>query len=63
MSSKRKIRRHECTRKKRYEREDHAKFEARKARIRSAFDIIVAYKCPHCSGWHIGHKGPGKTRQ
>ena len=22
---------------------------------RSANDALIAYRCPHCKGWHVGH--------
>jgi predicted RNA-binding Zn-ribbon protein involved in translation (DUF1610 family) len=59
MASKRRIRRKECEQKKRYEHEAHARIVACQARYRT-HDAIAAYKCPHCSGWHIGHRSARK---
>jgi hypothetical protein len=59
MASKRRQRRHDCERKKRYDHESHAKLVAANARYRT-HDVIAAYKCPYCSGWHIGHRSAKK---
>lgn len=55
MSSKRRVRRRTCKRKKKYEAvEAQAAAKAQRGH--------TAYKCRFCSGWHTGHT-PRRVRQ
>lgn len=55
MSSKRRLKRRECTRKKQYETGDRAHSVAAGMR-RRLNEEVSAYKCPHGNHWHIGHR-------
>lgn len=59
MASKRRIRNHDCTRKTRYGTIAEAASAAWRARVKTG-DCIREYRCPHCGGWHIGHRNAGK---
>lgn len=54
MGSKRRLRRKECEGKIRYEKVEHAHAEVLIARNKRGWHNVHAYKCPHCSGWHVG---------
>lgn len=58
MASVRHKRRKACLGKRRYDTEDQALCARRLAIGRGAVHI-GAYKCPHCAGWHIGHRPMG----
>ena len=53
MTSKRRIRRKECERKRRFDSESAAKVEA--SRLWRKGIQVRAYKCGFCKGWHTGH--------
>lgn len=55
MASKRRVRRKQCSRKMRYDR-DQAAAMAAKAYHRTGGEKIRAYHCGHCGQWHIGHR-------
>lgn len=57
MSSKRRIRRNQCGRKVRHDDEAAARRAIWKLAqaYGGALGYMAAYRCPHCSGWHIGH--------
>lgn len=57
MSSKRRLRRRECERKKRYATPEAARRDAWRVSQRESLQIH-AYHCPHCRGYHVGHR-PG----
>ena len=54
MSSKRRIRRRSCGRKRAYPTKLAAQIDARQATRRDARKIN-AYRCRFCHQWHIGH--------
>lgn len=58
MASKRRIRNRACSRKKRHDTATAAKKEMnRLVRFRRIDDgVLHVYRCPWCSGWHVGHK-------
>lgn len=53
MSSKRRRRRKACLGKDRYATPDEAAAAARRGRARGHW--LVGYRCPFCTGHHIGH--------
>ena len=57
MSSKRRIRRNQCGRKVRHADEAAARRAIWKLAqaYGGGLGYMNAYRCPHCSGWHIGH--------
>ena len=44
----------QCTTKKRYNSEAEAQDAAGAANVPFVSETISAYKCPWCTGWHIG---------
>jgi hypothetical protein len=63
MGSKRRLRRKECEGKRRYATAGEASAAVNAARGSAAGgQYLEAYQCPHCGGWHIGHK-PGSMRE
>ena len=54
MSSKRRIRRKQCTSKKRYPTQTDAVGEMIGIKKRTG-EKLHSYKCKFCNGWHIGH--------
>ncbi len=64
MSSRRRVRRRECTRKRAYSSEEEARRVVRSfRRSLPAYDgrWLYPYRCPWCRQWHIGNR-PGKYR-
>ena len=57
MSSKRRIRRNQCGRKVRHADEAAARRAIWKLAqaYGGGLGFMQVYRCPHCSGWHIGH--------
>lgn len=56
MSSKRAIRRRQCSGKHRYESRDSALGGMRALRKnKGVTDMLSAYHCTFCGGWHFGH--------
>lgn len=63
MGSKRRLRRKECEGKRRYATQGEAHTAALAAqKSATGGRYIEPYQCPHCNGWHIGHR-PGATRE
>ena len=60
MSSKRAIRRRACEGKLRYASAAEAEAARKRARRRRA--LVEGYRCPFCSGYHVGHRGRAATR-
>ncbi|HEY3718417.1 MAG TPA: hypothetical protein VGL39_28165 [Jatrophihabitantaceae bacterium] len=60
MSSKRRQRRKACLGKVRYPGPNPADAAAQRGAHRGHW--LHAYRCPHCTGWHIGHL-PARQRQ
>ena len=59
MASKRQLRRKQCGDKVRHAKLEFALIAARKAGVGKVFaanDTFSAYACPHCGGFHIGHR-------
>lgn len=54
MSSKRRLRRKECERKKRFATKHEASLGALGA-TRRGVDRLRVYRCRFCGGWHMGH--------
>lgn len=61
MSSKRRIRRKQCTRKKRYDYMAEAVWVAKQLRAKG--HKVRAYRCTFCGGWHVGHTPRHIARQ
>ena len=63
MASKRRIRRQSCARKRRHESRDQANVQVsrliRGGKTRGG--KVIAYACPFCGGWHVGHTGELST--
>lgn len=65
MSSKRRKRRDECSGKIRHADRGAAEAALRgrqRALIVGKHDAMRAYLCPHCKGWHTGHR-PSQLRR
>jgi hypothetical protein len=60
MSSKRRLRRRSCERKRRYDRLAAIK-RAKSLRHRSA--SYHAYECAFCGGWHVGRRNRRRVRR
>ncbi len=48
------LRSKQCGSKRRYDSEPDARRAAAEANVPYVSEKIEAYKCPWCSGWHIG---------
>lgn len=48
------LRAKQCTGKKRYDSEADAALAAKTANVPYVSESVSVYKCPWCSGWHIG---------
>jgi hypothetical protein len=56
MSSKRNLRRKQCTGKRQYATEQEARYAIYKGRQAGNLNgHLRAYKCSFCKQWHIGH--------
>lgn len=64
MSSKRAIRRKQCTGKVRHDTQEHALVAVRALVKKYAGNIghLSPYRCGFCGGWHVGHT-PGRQRR
>ncbi len=56
MSSKRHLRRRQCTSKKFHRTEDTALYHARNLNRSLAAKKWHSYKCAWCKGWHVGRR-------
>lgn len=54
MSSKRHLRRSKCERKIRFPNSVAAKIRAKQL-VKAGGDLLTAYPCEFCKGWHLGH--------
>jgi hypothetical protein len=62
MASKRKIRRKECSGKRRYASREIAQRAVSRLKMNTKdTSYLKIYKCRWCSGWHFGH-APGSGR-
>lgn len=52
-----------CAGKVRHSRRRHAEIAARISGAHHADLTLVAYQCPHCGGWHVGHPRKGDQRR
>lgn len=65
MASRRRKRRDECAGKVRHAERGHAFAAMRKTvskMIIGRHDAMSVYRCPHCGGWHVGHRPTAQRR-
>jgi hypothetical protein len=56
MSSKRRLRRRVCTRKRRHATDNNARVELFMIRKNHGYTgHLNVYRCPFCNGFHVGH--------